>query len=208
VRRPIAATLAREHLRELIKLEREELVRLRAIYERARVEILGRLTDIEPDRFMGQHLRSALVVIETGIRVMVKKLKFDFDGKLDALLKTGIEQTLKEIAAFESRFREAEGSIQLAALREIARPRGLLLSQFGHSVDSFGSVLIRDVQFRLGVGLAKRAEVDRSYARCMRILLDGPGYPMLATHDPRLIKIAAWRSGATGARWCSTSRAG
>jgi proline dehydrogenase len=41
-----------------------------------------------------------------------------------------------------------------------------------------------------GVGLAAKADVDRSYARCMRILLDGPGYPMLATHDPRLIAIA------------------
>jgi len=48
------------------------------------------------------------------------------------------------------------------------------------------------------VGLTKRAEVDLSYARCMRILLDGPGYPMLATHDPRLIKIAAARVDATG----------
>jgi proline dehydrogenase len=41
-----------------------------------------------------------------------------------------------------------------------------------------------------GLGLADKAEVDLSYARCMRILLDGPGYPMLATHDPRLIEIA------------------
>jgi proline dehydrogenase len=43
------------------------------------------------------------------------------------------------------------------------------------------------------IGLTKRAEVDLSYARCLRILLDGPGYPMLATHDPRLIKIASVR---------------
>ncbi|HXW45589.1 MAG TPA: proline dehydrogenase family protein [Streptosporangiaceae bacterium] len=42
-----------------------------------------------------------------------------------------------------------------------------------------------------GVGLAARHEVDLSYARCMRILLAGPGYPMLATHDPRLIRIGA-----------------
>lgn len=34
-------------------------------------------------------------------------------------------------------------------------------------------------------------EVDRSYVRCLKILLDGPGYPMIATHDPRLIRIAA-----------------
>ncbi|HXP21142.1 MAG TPA: proline dehydrogenase family protein [Streptosporangiaceae bacterium] len=44
-----------------------------------------------------------------------------------------------------------------------------------------------------GIALAARSEVDRSYARCMRTLLNGPGYPMLATHDPRLIEIAAAR---------------
>jgi proline dehydrogenase len=49
-----------------------------------------------------------------------------------------------------------------------------------------------------GVGLAKRAEVDLSYTRSMRMLLDGPGYPMLATHDPRLIKIASVKAGTTG----------
>jgi proline dehydrogenase len=41
------------------------------------------------------------------------------------------------------------------------------------------------------VAFATRAEVDRSYARCLRILMRGSGYPMLATHDPRLIEIAA-----------------
>ena len=49
-----------------------------------------------------------------------------------------------------------------------------------------------------GIGLASRAEVDRSYARCMRILLEGPGYPMLATHDPRLIRIAGTKAGILG----------
>jgi proline dehydrogenase len=49
-----------------------------------------------------------------------------------------------------------------------------------------------------GVALAIRSEIDRSYARCMRILLDGPGYPMLATHDPRLIAIAQSRASTLG----------
>ena len=34
------------------------------------------------------------------------------------------------------------------------------------------------------------ADVDRSFVRCMKVLLEGRGYPMLATHDPRLIEIA------------------
>ena len=49
-----------------------------------------------------------------------------------------------------------------------------------------------------GVALAARSEVDRNFARCMRILLDGPGYPMLATHDPRLVAIAKSRAATIG----------
>jgi proline dehydrogenase len=36
---------------------------------------------------------------------------------------------------------------------------------------------------------ATRHDVDKSFARCLRILMSGPGYPMVATHDPRLIAI-------------------
>ena len=49
-----------------------------------------------------------------------------------------------------------------------------------------------------GVAFATSAEIDRSYARCMRVLLNGGGYPMLATHDPRLIDIADARAVAAG----------
>jgi proline dehydrogenase len=48
------------------------------------------------------------------------------------------------------------------------------------------------------VAFAARAEVDRSYARCLRVLLSGAGYPMLATHDPRLIEIIGARAQAAG----------
>ena len=34
-------------------------------------------------------------------------------------------------------------------------------------------------------------EVDKSYVRCLKALLSGQGYPMIATHDPRMIEIAA-----------------
>ncbi|HEX9357528.1 MAG TPA: proline dehydrogenase family protein [Streptosporangiaceae bacterium] len=41
------------------------------------------------------------------------------------------------------------------------------------------------------VAYTARHDVDRSYARALRVLMDGPGYPMIATHDPRLLRIAA-----------------
>jgi proline dehydrogenase len=40
------------------------------------------------------------------------------------------------------------------------------------------------------VAYQQRLEVDRSYVRCLRVLLEGNGYPMIATHDPRLVAIA------------------
>jgi proline dehydrogenase len=41
------------------------------------------------------------------------------------------------------------------------------------------------------VAIQGRHEVDRAYVRCLEILMSGDGYPMLATHDPRLIAIGA-----------------
>lgn len=39
------------------------------------------------------------------------------------------------------------------------------------------------------VAYHRRPDVERSYVRCAKILLDGAAYPMFATHDPRLVSI-------------------
>ena len=58
------------------------------------------------------------------------------------------------------------------------------------------------------------AEVDKSYVRCLKVLMAGEGYPMVASHDPRLVEIAgalaapppAARPTASSTR-CSTASA-
>jgi proline dehydrogenase len=40
------------------------------------------------------------------------------------------------------------------------------------------------------VAFQRRADVDASYLRCLEILMAGPGYPMVATHDPALVARA------------------
>ena len=40
------------------------------------------------------------------------------------------------------------------------------------------------------VAYQDRQAVDRSYVRCLRVLMEGDGYPMVATHDPRMVEIA------------------
>ena len=46
------------------------------------------------------------------------------------------------------------------------------------------------------VAFAAAHEVDLNYVRCANVLLAGAGYPMFATHDPRLIEVVGER-----ARW-------
>ena len=40
------------------------------------------------------------------------------------------------------------------------------------------------------VAFQDRADVDKSYVRCLKVLMAGQGYPMVASHDPRMIDIA------------------
>jgi proline dehydrogenase len=40
------------------------------------------------------------------------------------------------------------------------------------------------------VAYQDRREVDLAYVRCLKILMAGAGYPMIGSHDPRMIAIA------------------
>ncbi len=40
------------------------------------------------------------------------------------------------------------------------------------------------------VAYQSSSDVDQSYVRCLKILMAGDGYPMVASHDPRLVEIA------------------
>lgn len=44
------------------------------------------------------------------------------------------------------------------------------------------------------VAYQSRLDVDKSFVRCLNILMSGNGYPMLATHDPRLVAIGEDRA--------------
>src|SRR5439155_13040136 len=48
------------------------------------------------------------------------------------------------------------------------------------------------------VAYQTREEVDDSYRRCLRVLMEGRGYPMVATHDPALIELAVQWGGVVG----------
>ena len=40
------------------------------------------------------------------------------------------------------------------------------------------------------VAFQDKGEVDKSYVRCLKALMEGQGHPMVASHDPRIVEIA------------------
>ena len=48
------------------------------------------------------------------------------------------------------------------------------------------------------VAFAEPHEVDLSYVRCTNVLLTGDGFPLFATHDPRLVRIIGERASFYG----------
>ena len=88
----------------------------------------------------------------------------------------------------------------LAALRRDFPDTGAVLQAYLHRTeDDCRALAVEGSRVRLCKGAYKEpesvahqapAEVDRAYVRCLEVLMAGPGYPMVATHDPRLIAVA------------------
>ncbi|GGM69712.1 proline dehydrogenase [Longimycelium tulufanense] len=97
----------------------------------------------------------------------------------------------------------------LGTLRELRRSwpwvGGVLQSYLHRTLDDATALSGEGSRIRLCKGAYNEPEsvayidqhdVDLSYVRCANALLSGEGYPMFATHDPRLIEIIGER-----ARW-------
>jgi proline dehydrogenase len=92
----------------------------------------------------------------------------------------------------------------LATLRELRKDfpeTGAVLQAYLHRTEADCRVLAYEgSRVRLckgaylepeAVAFQDRLDIDKSYVRCLKVLLAGEGYPMIATHDPRMITIAS-----------------
>jgi len=92
----------------------------------------------------------------------------------------------------------------LAILRDLRKDfpeTGAVLQAYLHrTVDDCRALAYEGSRVRLckgaynepeGVAFQDRIDVDKSFVRCLKVLLAGEGYPMIATHDPRMIEIAS-----------------
>lgn len=141
-------------------------LRLDAEVERGPPSVLGQ-------RIAAEHLaRIAAAARDAGTTVTV-----------DAEDHTAAEATLRIATALRARF-DSVGSVVQAALRR--------------TESDVRELAVPGARVRLCKGayaeppaeaFTARHDIDRSFARCLRTLMAGPGHPMIATHDPRLIAI-------------------
>ena len=175
-----AAATAAQYAHLLGKLAAEGLTDDGAVEVSVKPTALGLLLGSEDgapnllgERVATEHLeRIAVAAREAGTTVTV-----------DAEDHRTTDATLRMATALRERFGSV-GSVVQAALRRTENDvRGMAAA---------------GVRIRLCKGayaeppaeaFAAKHDVDRSFARCLRILMTGPGYPMIATHDPRLIAI-------------------
>ena len=102
---------------------------------------------------------------------------------IDAENYQTVDATLRIASSLRERF-PAVGSVIQAALRRTEADAARLAAP-GTRVRLCKGAYAEPASEAFDV----RHNVDKSFARCLRILMSGPGYPMVATHDSRLVAI-------------------
>ncbi|MCO5971928.1 proline dehydrogenase family protein [Actinoallomurus soli] len=83
--------------------------------------------------------------------------------------------------------------------RDFPRTGAVLQAYLLRTEDDVRALAVEGSRVRLVKGAYKepasvayqsKRDVDLAYARCLRILMAGDGYPMVASHDPRMIELA------------------
>jgi len=111
---------------------------------------------------------------------------------LDAEEFAAIEPTLRIVTQLRAEYPDLGCVIQACLRRSEADCRSL--AGYGQRVRLCKGAY-RELE---SVAYTSHRDVDMSYARCLRALMNGSGYPMVATHDPRLIEITGSLALLTG----------
>lgn len=97
---------------------------------------------------------------------------------------TTVDSTLRILDELRTRFPDVGAVIQAQLRRSAADCRDLAYAGSRVRLCKGAYAPPEEVAHQSG------HEVDLSYVRCLAILMAGGGYPMVATHDPKLIEIA------------------
>jgi proline dehydrogenase len=154
----------------------------------ARVEVSVKLSAI------GQALPGdgARIALDNARRICTAANVVDAMVTLDMEDHTTTDSTLGILAELRADFPDTAAVLQAYLHRTVQDCRDLA------TAGSRVRLCKGAYQEPASVAHQSRADVDLSYVRCVNVLLAGDGYPMFATHDPRMLAIAGERAAFHG----------
>lgn len=169
----MAAKSRRSRIDDLIARQGEEFARMTEAQERrvlrgledARRDLRERLLVLEATGgdtatpFTAQHLRMALVQVESAVGNLRDRLDDTFVGAERQLHDRAVSHLLGIVKRAEPKFRDAGGALDLPILQRLTERRGLALHR--HSVQRYGAQLIEAIQRELVVGVASNLTVPQ-----------------------------------------------
>jgi proline dehydrogenase len=165
-------------------------------------ELLGRLAQKEAGpraevsvklTALGQLLDDGeKIALENARRICAAARAANTTVTLDMEDHTTVDSTLRVLAKLREEF-PSTGAVIQAYLRRAEEYCAALADEGSRVRLCKGAYSAPE-----SVAFTGRDEIDRSYVRCMKVLMGGRGYPMLATHDPRLIEIGGSLAGLHG----------
>jgi proline dehydrogenase len=178
-----AAAIAEEYVALLAALDGAGLTeRLGPLTARAEVSVklsaIGQALPGDGEKIALEHARR-ICAAASGVGATVT---------LDMEDHTTTDSTLATLVELRADFQETAGVLQSYLRRTEGDCRDLA------GVGSRIRLCKGAYQEPASVAYQDELDVDLSYIRCANILLAGQGYPMFATHDPRLIGIARERA--------------
>jgi proline dehydrogenase len=176
-----AAATAAQYVHLLGKLAAEGLTEDGAVEVSVKPTAVGLLLGAEGEP--GPNAVGERVATEHLERIVTAALDAGTTVTIDAEDHTTADAALRIAGSLRSRFPSVGTVLQAALRRTEADVRALATP--GTRVRLCKGAYAEPAAEAFGT----RHDVDKSFARCLRVLMTGPGYPMVATHDPRLIDI-------------------
>jgi len=178
-----AAVIADEYLDLLEALDRAGLAeRLAPLTARAEVSVklsaIGQALPVDGEKIALEHARR-ICSAARGVGATVT---------LDMEDHTTTDSTLATLVELRADFPETAGVLQSYLRRTEGDCRDL--------AGAGSRIRLCKGAYKEPASVAYQSDldVDLSYVRCTNVLLSGAGYPMFATHDPRLVAIARERA--------------
>ena len=171
-------TIDRSHVDAVVVAYLDLLTKLRESGLSASAEVSIKLTA------MGQHLRDGpQLALENAELICRAARKADAIVTLDMENHTTTDSTLEILHTLRKEYPGTGAVLQAYLYRTEDDCRDLAVAGSRVRLCKGAYAEPETVAFQ------DRQEIDKSYVRCMKILMAGNGFPMLATHDPTMIDI-------------------